>query len=119
MDSLDNYREAVLSVLRPWEQRPGPQSTLRFEAVLDRPRDRYLVVVVGWEGHHHVHSTLVHIDIIDGKLWIQHDQTEDGVAPALVAAGVPRDRATPPNSTLLLTPRRASLRSARRPAAHP
>ena len=92
MDPVDRYRDAVMTVLRPWEQRPGPQSTLRFEAVFDREHDRYLVVVVGWDGPHHVHSTLVHIDVIDGKLWIQHDQTEDGVAPELVAAGVPRDR---------------------------
>jgi hypothetical protein len=44
------------------------------------------------EGHQHVHSTLIHVEVIDGKLWIQHDQTEQGVAPELVAAGVRRDR---------------------------
>jgi hypothetical protein len=67
MDPLETYREDVMNVLRPWEQRPGPQSTLRFEAVFDRERDRYLMVVVGWDGKHHVHSTLIHVDIIDGK----------------------------------------------------
>lgn len=88
MDPLDRYRDAVTAVLQPWEQRPGPESKLRFEFVGDRARDRYLVVVVGWEGAHHVHSTLVHVDLVEGKLWIQHDQTEQGVAPELVAAGV-------------------------------
>ena len=92
MDPLEEYRKALMTVLRSWEERPGPRLTLRFETVFDREHDRYLVVVVGWDGMHHVHSTLVHVDIVDGKLWIQHDQTEQGVAPGLVAAGVPRDR---------------------------
>jgi hypothetical protein len=92
MDDVDRYREAVRAVLLPWERRPGPESKLRFEAVFDRERDRYLIVVVGWDNRHHVHSTLVHVDVIDGKLWIQLDQTEEGVAPDLVAAGVPKDR---------------------------
>lgn len=92
MDPVDQYRAAAMAVLRAWERRPGPESTLRFEAVFDREQDRYLLVVVGWDGRHHVHSTLAHVDVVDGKLWIQHDQTEEGIAPDLVAAGVPRDR---------------------------
>jgi hypothetical protein len=35
---------------------------------------------------------LVHIDIINGKMWIQRDGTEDGIANELVRAGVPKDR---------------------------
>lgn len=50
------------------------------------------MVVVGWDGNHHVHSTLIHVDAIEGKNWIQHDETEEGVAPDLVAAGVPPER---------------------------
>jgi hypothetical protein len=33
----------------------------------------------------------VHIDIRNGKVWIQQDGTEDGIAEALVEAGIPRD----------------------------
>lgn len=92
MDPVASYREAMMRVLRAREQRPGPESSIRFEAVFDREHDRYLLVMVGWDGRHHVHATLAHVDVIDGKLWIQHDQTETGVAPDLVEAGVPRDR---------------------------
>ena len=31
------------------------------------------------------------MDIKDGKVWIQHDGTEDGIAEELVEAGVPRE----------------------------
>lgn len=92
MDPIDPYRDALMKVLAERERRPRAESSLRFEAVFDRSRDRYLLVAVGWDGRHHVHSTLAHVDVIDGKLWIQHDQTETGVAPDLVESGVPADR---------------------------
>jgi len=30
------------------------------------------------------------VDIVNGKLWIRCDNTEDGIATELVAAGVPK-----------------------------
>jgi hypothetical protein len=36
-----------------------------------------------------VHGCLVHLDIIDGKIWVQRDETEDGVTRELVAEGIP------------------------------
>jgi hypothetical protein len=39
-----------------------------------------------------VHGSLVHIDLIDGKCWIQRDGTEHGIAHDLEAAGIPKDR---------------------------
>ena len=45
----------------------------------------------GWHRDRRVHGCVLHIDIIDGKIWIQHDGTTDGAAEALVAAGVPQE----------------------------
>ena len=39
-----------------------------------------------------MHGCLIHVDIIDGKIWIQRDGTERGVAQDLIDAGVPRDQ---------------------------
>ena len=47
---------------------------------------------VGWDDRKRVHGSLVHIDIIDGKLWIQRDGLEHGVARELLEAGIPKDR---------------------------
>jgi hypothetical protein len=33
---------------------------------------------------------VLHVDIIDGKIWVQHDRTEDAIAEQLVAKGVPK-----------------------------
>jgi hypothetical protein len=34
----------------------------------------------------------VHVDLIDGKFWIQRDGTERGIAQELLDTGVPKDR---------------------------
>jgi hypothetical protein len=49
-------------------------------------------VDVGWRGSERIHGTLVHVDITEGRIWIQYDGTERGIATELVESGVPRDR---------------------------
>ena len=92
MAPLESYREIVEDVLAQHAQIPYAYGDIRSEEVFDRSRDRYLLVNVGWDEGRRVHGVLVHIDLIDGKLWIQRDGTEQGVANELVEAGVPKDR---------------------------
>merc|ERR1712020_373821 len=48
---------------------------VQIEHIFDRERDRYLLVETGWDDGDRIYGTLLHIDIIDNKLWIQKDQT--------------------------------------------
>jgi hypothetical protein len=36
------------------------------------------------------YGAIAHIRLIDGKIWIQYDGTEEGVATDLLEAGVPK-----------------------------
>jgi hypothetical protein len=91
MDKLTKYRKMVRDVLTPVAQRSYSIPTLSHEPVFDDDNNRYLVMTVGWEGRiRRIHHCLVHLDIIDGKIWIQRDGTEDGIAYALEEAGVPK-----------------------------
>jgi hypothetical protein len=38
-----------------------------------------------------VHGSVIHLDIIDGKVWLQYDGTTRPVADELMAAGIPRE----------------------------
>lgn len=69
----------------------GSDERVQAELVFDRDRDHYLLVETGWQDGYRIYGTLLHIDIIDDKLWIQHDGTEEGIAVELVAAGVPKE----------------------------
>ena len=91
MAALESYRQIIETILTAYAQIPYAYGDIQTETVFDRVHDRYLLVNVGWDMGQRVHGTLVHIDIIDGKLWIQRDGTEHGIAKELVRAGVPKE----------------------------
>lgn len=70
---------------------PYAHGDIQFETVFDRESDRYLLMILGRENERRVHGCIIHIDIINGKLWIQRDGTENGIANELVRSGVPKD----------------------------
>jgi hypothetical protein len=91
MDTLKKYRQIIETLLNEYTKIPYAYGDIRTEAVFDRLNDHYLLVNVGWDNEDgRVHGTLVHIDIFDGKLWIQRDGTEHGIAKELVKAGIPK-----------------------------
>jgi hypothetical protein len=88
---LDAKREMVERILRDYAAIPYAHGDIQRVTVFDRPGDHYLLVIAGWDRHRRVHGCIVHVDIIDGKFWIQRDGTECGIARELVDAGVPKD----------------------------
>ncbi len=92
MDSLEEIQTIIESILLEYTKIPYAYGDFHSEAIFDRVRDRYVLMNVGWDNGRRVHGSLVHIDIIDGKLWIQRDGLEHGVASELIEAGVPKSR---------------------------
>jgi hypothetical protein len=91
MDTLNTYRDIIEKNLTEYTKIPYTYGDITIETVFDRTADRYLLVNVGWDRGRRVHGTLVHIDIIDGKIWIQRDGTEEGIANELVEAGISKE----------------------------
>jgi hypothetical protein len=48
------------------------------------------LIHVGWENEERVYGCVVHVDIKNGKIWVQRDLTEEGIANQLVELGVPK-----------------------------
>ena len=91
MDRVERYREIVRSLITQYARYKPSHGQIETEAIADRDRDHYEVMHVGWDGVRRVHGSVIHIDIIDGKVWIQYDGTTCPVAEELMAAGIPRD----------------------------
>ncbi len=91
MDTLKDYQQIIERVLTDYAQIPYAYGEIETKTVFDRVKDRYLLMDVGWDKRR-VHGCLVHLDIIDGKVWIQRDGTEDGIAIELEAAGIPKSQ---------------------------
>lgn len=92
MDELESYREIIQRALYDYAAIPYAYGDIESRVIVDLLHDEYLIVNVGWDNGRRVHGCLVHIDISDGKVWIQRDGTEEGIARTLVSAGIPKER---------------------------
>ncbi len=90
MDTVARYRQIAEQLLSDYAKIPYAHGDIQQETVFDREQDRYLLMSVGWDDSR-VHGCVIHIDIIDGKVWLQCDNTDRGIALELVAAGIPRE----------------------------
>jgi hypothetical protein len=84
-----NYRELIQIILKTHLDNHLDNDT-EVQLIFDIERDHYQVIHLGWEEQRRVYGCIIHVDIKDGKIWIQRDGTEVGVANELVNAGVPK-----------------------------
>lgn len=91
MDKLDAYRQIIRSTLKQYVNISYANVDVKNQAAFDPETDQYIIVSVGWGQKRRIHGCLIHIEIIDGKVWVQRDGTEDGIANELVQAGIPKE----------------------------
>jgi len=80
---------------------PYAYGNYSFQTIFDPYQHRYLVIVIGWNGHHRIHHCLLHLEYRDGIIWIHHDTTAAGITEPLIAAGINAAmiiRTSPPQS---------------------
>jgi hypothetical protein len=90
MATVSPYIDAIEKVLDAYTRISYAHGDLACEAVFDRARGRFVLMTLGWDDDERVHYPLVHVDLNGGKVWVQTDNTEHGVAPELAEAGIPK-----------------------------
>lgn len=91
MDSRLEYRQLIKKILSAHAQGYAECSAGQIQTVFDDEHQHYLLLDLEWRGNEYIHHAPVHLDVIDGKIWIQCDDTEEGVATDLLEAGVPSE----------------------------
>ena len=94
MDKLDQYRKVLrkkLCDLAQFINQHARERGFTAHAVIDEEHDQYLLVKTGWNRHRRVHGTTLYLRILDEKVWIEEDWTEEGICQGLVEAGVPEE----------------------------
>ena len=89
MDKLALYRQAIEEILTEHAELSNPTDPVKPQLIFDKENDHYQLAYVGWQGYKRVFGPVMHFDIIDGKIWIQYNGTEDAVAERLVNMGIP------------------------------
>jgi hypothetical protein len=90
MDTIAQYRQHIQNLItektdRVWDRQ------IQAEVIFDPDRDRYQLIYVGWRNSKRVYGVVLHVDIIDNKIWIQQDGTEIGIANKLVELGISKE----------------------------
>ena len=90
MDTLnkDALKQAIIKVLQGYLEFLGNDPESDIQLVIDEVQDHYLLIETGWHQNRRIYGTLIHIDIINEKIWIQQDGTEEGIANELVNKGI-------------------------------
>jgi XisI protein len=64
---------------------------IEFKAIFDDERKRYQVIATGWENGQQVLRTVALLEINNNFIWIHADNTDYGIAEALVKKGIPKE----------------------------
>lgn len=89
--AVEKYRQIIQQLILERAKRRSPQPEIETQTILDTERDHYLLLHTGWRNDRRTHGCSLHLDIKDGKIWIQHDGTESGIATQLLEMGVPKE----------------------------
>ncbi|MEQ8463469.1 element excision factor XisI family protein [Coleofasciculus sp. E2-BRE-01] len=90
MATLDQYREIVQKLLQDYAAFSRNDQEVETELIFDTTRDHYQLVHIGWQGERRIYGCILHLDIKDGKIWLQHNGTENDIAAELVEMGIPK-----------------------------
>jgi len=91
--AVEQYRQYIQQLLderRSRSSKPRNAQEYEVQTLFDTEQDHYQLLYVGWRGVRRDFGCILHLDIKDGKIWIQHDGTEGGIANRLVELGVPK-----------------------------
>ena len=90
MDKVETYRTYIKQLITEYGQYKPSYGEIEVELIFDTEHDHYQLVNVGWHDQRRILSCFLHLDIINGKIWIQHNGSEDDIAEELVKMGVPK-----------------------------
>ncbi|MDM8517189.1 XisI protein [Desulfobacterales bacterium HSG16] len=90
MARLGEYQSYIEEILFEYQQCPPAYGDVDMEILIDREQHHYQLISVGWNKDRRIWGCVIHVDIKNEKIWIQHDGTEEGVANLLVKRGVPK-----------------------------
>jgi XisI protein len=88
MAELNGYQAKIQDLLTELVAYGSSDREVESQLIFDVERNHYQLMHVGWRNKHRIYGCVVHLDIKDGKIWIQHNGTEFDIAVRLSAMGI-------------------------------
>jgi len=90
MVRVEDYPKCIEELITRYGQYKLAYGDVETQIVIDREHQHYHLFNVGWNKNERIRGSVLHIDIKEGKIWIQHDGTEIGIANELTEMGIPK-----------------------------
>jgi hypothetical protein len=90
MEKMNRYPEVVRKLVEEYAAIPSGIGEVDTYPLIDPHGHHYVAMQSGWVNGHRVHGAFLHLDVIDGKVWLQFNGTDQLIVDELEAAGVPK-----------------------------
>ena len=90
MEKLATYRNLVKELVSSHAELMirDPEPDVEVAVTFDEERDHYMLLRIGWSPRGRLFVPTLYVRLKDGKIWIENDWTEDGLATDLLEKGV-------------------------------
>ncbi len=90
MERVDLLRLNIINTMKEYANYLSGTNLpkVEYQLITDEQHDKYQLLAVGWEKSDRIYYIIFQADIINDKIWIQEDNTEDGFANLLLEKGV-------------------------------
>ncbi len=91
MDKLTRYKMLIKQYMSDYAEllkSPTP-SGLEVALIFDDERGEYVLFETGWKDKRHIRHIPLYVRLYNGKIWIEEDMTEEGIATYFLEQGIP------------------------------
>ncbi len=91
MDNTKKYSIIIQKVLEEFvATRKSSKNEIQTLLLCDTVRHHYQIVRMGWPNEQQVFNVIFHIDLIDGKIWVQRNMSDYDIVGDIEVQGVPK-----------------------------
>ncbi len=93
MDNTLKYSQAVETLLNEYTEFWKPYRGVKQQVLADPKHHNFTLISLGWEEgkQRYIHDISFHIQVINGKVWVHQNNTEEMIADELIEKGVARE----------------------------
>jgi hypothetical protein len=89
MDRVVKFRKVITASIQDFIAEYGqPDKGIEIRSIVDETQSVFQVVIMGWQETERIYHVLFHLEIKNDKIWVQEDNTENGIATFLLKNGI-------------------------------
>lgn len=92
MDKVAKYQQIICDILEQYASiKKIVTPNVKSHLIIDKENHHYQLISIGWHNNKYVYTIAFHFAIVNGKIWIQQNNTDAMIADELCEHGVPKE----------------------------